>query len=282
MENTFVDTFNHQVSIKYLYKENLVELGENYYGATRRIKALHNKISDKPEILSEIDKYIQEQIDNGNYIKINVKEARKENQLHFMGYNFVVSVTSSSTKVRMTTDSSMCTKTGLSLNKVTQPAPGNVPSLCGILVHSRCHPHYAVYDINKFFRSVSTSDQDSFLRIVCVPSNSFSCLTFSQPDIYPRLSYRSSTCHPSSCTGGHLHRHGGVSANSASEISVLQDKIGKILCEGGFCIKSWECSGEDGASKYLWMTWDCRKDHSLSPKVPPQSPKEIPWDSLWS
>ena len=31
MENTTVDTINHQVSIKYLYKENLVELGENYY-----------------------------------------------------------------------------------------------------------------------------------------------------------------------------------------------------------------------------------------------------------
>ena len=41
-------------------------------------------------------------------------------------------------------------------------------------MRSRCHPHYAVYDIKKFFRSVRTSDQDSYLRIVCVPSNSFS------------------------------------------------------------------------------------------------------------
>ena len=49
---------------------------------------------------------------------------------------------------------------------------------------------------------------------------------------------------------------GGVGANSASEISTLQDKIGKILCKGGFCIKSWECSSENGASTYLGMTWD--------------------------
>ena len=128
-ENTSLDILNHQVSVKYLNKENLVELGENYYGATRRIKKLHNKTSDKPKIALETDKYIQEQIDNGNYIKINVEEARKENQLHFVGYNFVVSATSSSTKVRMTTDSSICTKTGL-----TQPAPGDIPSLHGILV----------------------------------------------------------------------------------------------------------------------------------------------------
>ena len=44
---------------------------------------------------------------------------------------------------------------------------------------------------------------------------------------------------------------------------MLQDKIGKILCIGGFCIKSWERSGEDGPSKYFEMTWDRLKDHYL-------------------
>ena len=45
-------------------------------------------MSDKPEIATELDKYIQEQIDNGNYEMINVEEARKKHQLHFVGYNF--------------------------------------------------------------------------------------------------------------------------------------------------------------------------------------------------
>ena len=91
-----------------------------------------------------------EQFDNRNYVKIDIDESRKTNQLHFVGYNFVVSPTSSSTKVRMTTDSSMRTETGFSLNDVTQPAPGDVPSLRGILMRSRCHLHYAVYNIKKF------------------------------------------------------------------------------------------------------------------------------------
>ena len=100
-----MDTVNNQVSFKYLYKENLKELGENYNRAIKRTKTLHNKMSDKPDIATEIDKYIQEQINKGNYKKIDIEEARKENQLHFVGYNFVVSATSSSTKVRITTDS---------------------------------------------------------------------------------------------------------------------------------------------------------------------------------
>ena len=102
-----------------------------------------------------MDKYVLEQINNVNYEKFDIKEARKDNhQLHFVEYNFVVSTTSTSTKVRMTMDSSMHTESGLSLNKVTQPAPGDKPSLCRILVHSWCHQHYAVYNTKKFFRWV--------------------------------------------------------------------------------------------------------------------------------
>ena len=44
---------------------------------------------------------------------------------------------------------------------------------------------------------------------------------------------------------------------------MLQDSIGKILHKGGFCINSWECSGEDGASKYLGMTWNRLNDFYL-------------------
>jgi len=65
----------------------------------REIHALHVRIADKPEIAVEMDKYINQQINNGNYIEINPEEHRDQYQLHFVAYNFVVSSTSSSTKV---------------------------------------------------------------------------------------------------------------------------------------------------------------------------------------
>ena len=116
LNNTTVDPIKNKSCFEYLYKPNLLNLEENYYGATKRIPALHIRISNKPEIMAEMDKYIQQQIDNGNYMEINPEDHRKEHQLHFVAYNFVVSSTSSSTKVRMTTDSSMRTESGLSLN----------------------------------------------------------------------------------------------------------------------------------------------------------------------
>ena len=313
MKNTNMDALNQQVSIQYIYKENLFDLCENYYGATKRIHTLHNKISDKPEIASEIDKYIQEQVDNGNYVEIDIEDARKENQLHFVGYNFVVSANSSSTKVRMTTDSSMQTETGLSLNKVTQPAPGDITSLRGILMQSRCHPHYAVYNIKEFFRSVRTSDQDSYLRIVCIPSDLFS----NPPTPTPSWRFFRDRAVPfgNSASGDYATcakvatvqtfiqdspadlqpailqavledtyiDDGGVRATSAYQISVLQNKIGKILGKGGFHIKSWECSGEDKASKYLGMTWNRLHDsYILKFRLNPQPSQEIPQHSLRS
>ena len=53
----------------------------------------------------------------------------------------------------------------------------------------------------------------------------------------------------------------GIEASSLGEISAHQNEIGKIISKGGFSIKPWERSGEDGVSKPLGMTWDCLKDH---------------------
>ena len=128
MDNTVVDPIKGMVQVNFLYKPNLPSLGENYFGATKRIHALHVRIADKPEIAAEMDKYINQQINNGNYIEINPENHRDQYQLH-LAYNFVVSSTSSSTKVRMTTDSFMRTETGLSLNDISQPTPGNVPNI---------------------------------------------------------------------------------------------------------------------------------------------------------
>ena len=118
LANTTVDKINNKVSVKYLYKEEkLSQLGENLYGATKRIFTLHNKIYSKQEIAAGMDQYIFCEVENGNYVETNLSKARNNgHQLHFVGYNYVVFSTSTSTKVRMTTDSSMRTESGLCLN----------------------------------------------------------------------------------------------------------------------------------------------------------------------
>ena len=122
MNSTCMDKVNHKVSVKCLYTQELDKLSENYYGSTKRTRALHVKISNKPNVAKEVDGYIKELVDSSNYIPIDVDKARKKFKLHFVGYNFIFSATSSSTKVMMTKDSSRHSESGLSLKNFTKPA----------------------------------------------------------------------------------------------------------------------------------------------------------------
>ena len=73
----------------------------------------------------------------------------------------------------------------------------------------------------------------------------------------------------------------GVGADSPSDLSTLQQEIERILNRGGFFIKSWEKSGENGTRKYLGMKWDRLKDlyslkfrlnlHKKSRGIPPDA-----------
>ena len=51
----------------------------NYFGAKKRAATLHNKIYPKPEVAGEMDLYIKEQVDNKNYILIDLEKAHQEN-----------------------------------------------------------------------------------------------------------------------------------------------------------------------------------------------------------
>ena len=121
-----------------------------------------------------------------------------------------------------------------------------------------------MYNIKKFFRSVHTSDQDSFLRIVCVPSNFFSC----PPSPNPTWSFFRDRAIPcgNSASGDYATcakvatvqtfiqdsptdlqpailqavledtfiDKGGVGANPASEVSMLQEtKLGNFSVKEG-------------------------------------------------
>ena len=122
MDNTTMDTFNNWVYVKYLYNPNLPDLGENYYGTTKRTHTLHVMIASQPAIAKKMNKYIQQQIDKWELhgdgpgrLQEGTLTPLCSLQLHGIQHQC-------STRVRMTVQSSMHTKFGLSLNDVTQPA----------------------------------------------------------------------------------------------------------------------------------------------------------------
>ena len=236
-----------------------------------------------------MNKYIQGQVDNGKYyVEIHYQEEeRKSHHLHFVAYNFLVSNTSTSTKVRMTMDSSMGTESDLSLNDITQPAPGDVPNFRRILTHSRCHLYYAIFNIKEFFRSVLINDKDSCLRIVCVPANLFS----SPPTLKPTWRFFRNQAIPfgDNASGDYATcakvatvqkfikdsppllqpiilqavlkdtniDDRGVGAKSIAELFKVKQEIEPILDKGGLFYNQFLGTFQRKIlSKYLGMAWD--------------------------
>jgi len=292
LRNTKVIEEKNKVQVTYQYKEDrLNSLGNNIHGAQRRISALHKRVFSKPHISTELDKYIFDQVQCGNYVEVDLEEVKESGkQYHAVAYNFVVSENSTSTKVRLVTDSSMKTETGLSLNDVTKDAPGQVPDMRGILMRARTHNFFTVFDIRKFFRSVSISEQDSLLRLVFVPAQTFSASPTLNTTwkVYkdtaipfgdgPSGDYATcakfATCmHYIHLIPEHIRENvrraviqdtyiddGGAGADNKPMLEEVQIGIQTLLKMGGFEIKSWENSGDVGISKYLGVTWDRKPD----------------------
>ena len=84
MDNTSVDLINNKSSVNILYKPNLADLGENLAGATARVHTLHKKIYNLPEVPAEMDKYVQQQVHQGNYVKINPEDFKDKYQLPYV------------------------------------------------------------------------------------------------------------------------------------------------------------------------------------------------------
>ena len=88
-------------------------------------------------------------------------------------YSFVEAPSSSSTKVRVVTDTSARTETGVCLNDVIRDPPGKLQDLRGILLRSRAAEDLVVFDIRQFFRSVKLCTRDSMLRLMWLPVGGF-------------------------------------------------------------------------------------------------------------
>ena len=187
----------------------------------------------------------------------------------------------------------MRTESGLSLNDFTQTAPANVPSLRGILIDPDSTPTTP----STTFRSSSdlyppaTSTPTSGLSVFQPTPSPAPLLQTLPGDIFETAQSPLETVHQETMQPAQRSRpsrHSSkipppslqpvilqavledtyiddrrVGAKSDVELSDLQQEIEAILGKGGFQIKSWECSDENGSSKYLGMTWDRLQDHYL-------------------
>ena len=104
-------------SCKYL-EAKLENLGNNKHGALQRAIKNYGKIQLKDNVAEAVDNYVMSQLTEGKWLEVSEEELDNEYRKHFIVNSFVEAPSSSSTKVRVVTDTSARTETGVCLNDV--------------------------------------------------------------------------------------------------------------------------------------------------------------------
>jgi hypothetical protein len=154
-----VELFNKSISrdeegryeVKYPWKSSHPPLSDNFSMAFSRLNSLWGKLRASPELLSDYQRIIGEQIKLGI-----IEPAERTGQPeHFLPHQPVLG-----TKTRVVHDASSHSKGSPSLNDCLLPGPNLLPDLASILIRFRCSPFPVLSDVEKAFLMIGLHSDD--------------------------------------------------------------------------------------------------------------------------
>ena len=143
--NTLIQE-NGRYQVAWPWRNEDIKLPENYELSCRRLKSLHKRLMEVPEMLCKYDSIIKDQQEKG--IIERVEGERK----HYIPHHAVFTPAKDTTKVRIVYDASAKTKkTNLSLNECLYRGLVILEDLCGLLLRFRMKRIGIIADIEKAF-----------------------------------------------------------------------------------------------------------------------------------
>ncbi len=128
-----------------------------------RLKALQRRLKDEPQLLTEYDNIIKEQLENEIIERVDQPEGTvcEETNVHYMPHHGVVRKDKDTTKLRVVYDGSAKPKPdNLSINDCLDQGPNYIPKLFDVLVKFRSYPVGLTADIEKAFLMDGITDSD--------------------------------------------------------------------------------------------------------------------------
>ena len=109
---------------------------------------------------------MEKALDAGNVVELSQKEISEwTGPIHYITHFPVIKMSSSSTKVRIVSDSKMKNNlTGKSFNDLLKPVPNALSDGLVVLLEWREHPTTIIYDLSKAYQSVKMGSLERHLR----------------------------------------------------------------------------------------------------------------------
>ena len=129
-------------------------LPSNYKLCSSRLNSLIKKLRANPSLLAEYDAIIREQLDTGIIERVS-KDARQQENCHFLPHHCVVRQDHDTTKVRIVFDGSAReSKETPSINDVLASGENFMPHLFDTIIRFRSHTIGFTGDLQKAFHQI--------------------------------------------------------------------------------------------------------------------------------
>ena len=150
---------NGRYEVTWPWKEENLNLADNYDLCVGRLKFLMKRFESNPELLEQYNNVVKKQLSKGIIEKVDEKDL--PTRRHYKPHHAVINPNKSTTKIRIVYDASAKKKNGMrSLNQCLSRGPIILEDMCALLLRGRTKRIGIIADIEKAFLKVGLQDQD--------------------------------------------------------------------------------------------------------------------------
>lgn len=143
------------------FRTTEVQLGDSYQNALRRFHQLERKLNTSNKLKQHYVEFMEE------YLRLqHMHEVSNDDKTigYYIPHHAITKESSLSTKVRVVFDASAATSNGVSLNQTLMVGPTIQEDLFTILLRFRQHAYVLTADVEKMYRQVKVSNQDTVFQ----------------------------------------------------------------------------------------------------------------------
>ena len=165
----FSEEKNQWIAQYWYNGDTLGKLKPNRARVEKRMRSALKNVQKTPNLAETIQEICSKNIETGVWARVADSQFTDEMQQHYLPVNHVFNESSTSTPVRIVTDSSFTDENGLSLNMAQMKGENNIGNLRQTLLLVRFSPILAAGDLSKFYHSFALTPQDQSLRRILIP-----------------------------------------------------------------------------------------------------------------
>ncbi|XP_065902557.1 uncharacterized protein [Dysidea avara] len=152
------------------WKEGHCDLPNHFSLSLNRLRHLQHKLLRNPDLLTEYNRIIEEQLQKGIIEQVNAPIPgqfekytlnKRGESVHYLPHHTVIRRERATTKIRIVYDgSAKLNESEPSLNECLQTGPNLIPKLFDVLLRFRAHPIAITADIEKAFLMIGVAPKD--------------------------------------------------------------------------------------------------------------------------